>query len=158
MELAHLLGGPFQCSDKCAFRFCSFHAPPLCASFRRRRLRIWRWQADGAAPEKGDAADHADRDGGIAQAISTGTCISCSVWDVSSVPAFMWSLWINRVMKLRAKFGQSVQGTFELSASWQMPGATLWRFKEPFHRGWAAFTTSMHTALEFLRFKTFYSL
>ena len=39
------------------------------------------------------------------------------VWDVSSVPAFMWSLWINRVMKLRAKFGQSVQGTFDLSAS-----------------------------------------
>ena len=64
--------------DKCAFRFCSFHAPLLCASFRRRRLRIWRWQAEGAAPEKGDAADHADRDGGIAQAISTGTCISCS--------------------------------------------------------------------------------
>ena len=36
-----------------------------------------------------------------------------------------------------------------------MPSATLWRFKESFHRGWAAFTTSMHTALEFCDSKLF---
>ncbi|CAL1141990.1 unnamed protein product, partial [Cladocopium goreaui] len=34
---------------------------------RRRRVRIWRWHSDRTESEKSDAADNADRDGGIAQ-------------------------------------------------------------------------------------------
>ena len=139
LDLAHQLGWPFQCSDKCTFRFCSFYVPTLCASFRRRRLRIWRWHSDRAESEKGDAADHADRDGGIAQAICAATCAICSGYVGCVKCSGLHLVCLDHLygLKLRAKF-ESVQGACNPSATWQMPSAILWRISESSHRGWAA--------------------